>query len=564
MELPELEIKIRENAGFSVRESEISDPSNADEAFLRRLLAARCIDKEDPGLFLYQSYSPPSPSLLKDMEKGVGLIREDLDGGRTVALFCHDDVDGISGASVLASTLRKSAEALCSGSKIFTCVPNSADQGHGLKESIIGILRKRNVSLLITVDIGISDHETISQIRKTGIKVLVTDHHKIIKGLPPADGVINPLRGGYPEPELCGAGVAYKLAVALAGEFGTGEHTEMLLPLAMLGILADLSPMRGENRHMVARGLSILNEGGCPNLARMVRYLGFDREVDEMDIKGGVIPLLNAGVSSEGSNPAFRLLDTGFDSTDMETISKSLLLKQKRIDITNGLCRSAIEQWKEPPGSFLLFIDDRFHPTSLGAVSGLICAEYGLPVILVTREGDMALGEARAPAGIEMDWVDALSSASDFMRGFGGHRKAAGFAALWTSLQAISGRLAGYFNLNGMDFKPSKKETVDFAFPFERLERKYLSELKPLHPFGKGNPIPSWLHDGNLPELKAHPVSSFVEIRPTGMILDCLSKVKAKELLGLSISEKKAKVIYSPAATGSRADLSAREICPDP
>lgn len=527
--------------------------------FIERLFRARGIDPErDTELLLPADYTPPEPSLLEDMDKTINLLDETLRGDAHIGVFIHDDTDGFCSAAILKRAFLRAARLMGSSTEVHVYVPNCLQEGHGFSRNALDFFESRGIPLIVTADIGITDHEMIDIARGMGFKVIVTDHHKISRGLPPADTVVDPLRGGYPHNNLCGASVSLKLASALLSSISPGENLDSeLLPFAALGTLADMSPLLGENRYIVSRGVTSINAGNVPVILEMMRNLGISGQFDEFDLADRLAPLLNAGFSSGGINPSLDLLDRGFDRDVFENLRQLLEEKDNRIDTAYSLAASRIDLAAASETGFIGVFDGDIPPSTPGAVAGRIVKNYGMPALVVGRKGSMAVGEVRT--NTELDWVDALDAAKDLLESYGGHPRAAGFSTPWSRIERINGRIVEYFKRHSLAIKPVRVLEIDFEFDLAMMNRRRLGELERLRPFGSFNPLPAWRHDGLL-EIESISGASTLKVEATGLELEFADDRLRSPFMRAASQKQPLSFVYTPASSGSTADITILEL----
>ena len=244
------------------------------------------------------------PGLLLNMDKAVSRILAAVDSGERIAVFGDYDVDGVTATALLYTYLDSI------GADVYYKLPSRDDDGYGLSENAVELMASRDVTLIITVDNGISAHAAVARAKELGVDVVVTDHHLPPAELPDAVAVVDPQLPGDKSPckSLCGAGVAFKLAAALEG-----CDPEELLPfygdLAAIGTVADIMTLEGENRHIVKAGLAALAHTDRPGLAALIRSCGFEgKALTAENISFGLSPRLNAAGRMDSAAEALELL----------------------------------------------------------------------------------------------------------------------------------------------------------------------------------------------------------------------------------------------------------------
>ena len=265
------------------------------------------------------------PLSLPGIKEAIIRIMRAIQDGETIAVFGDFDADGVTSSAVLVQGIKQ-----ISG-KVIPYIPHRVDEGHGLNLPALHKLKAQGVSLVITVDCGITASTEAKQIKEIGMDLIITDHHEIVGEVPEALAVIDPKIDGSPYPfrELAGVGVAYKLLQALFQEYGRSDQIETFLDLVAVGTVADMVPLVEENRYLVNRGLQILNETNRPGILAMLDCSG--REPGQLDsdtISFVLAPRLNAAGRLDHASISYDLLMTDSPREARELADHTLLLKQ--------------------------------------------------------------------------------------------------------------------------------------------------------------------------------------------------------------------------------------------
>ncbi|MCY4436363.1 MAG: single-stranded-DNA-specific exonuclease RecJ [Chloroflexi bacterium] len=435
------------------------------------------------------------PFLLKGMDAAVARILEAVRNRECIGVFGDYDADGISAAAIL----REALDHL--GAKVVVRLPHRVTDGYGITDQSIEALEAEGVGLLVTVDCGISAVGPVALAKQRGMDVIVTDHHQPPPELPAAHAIINPWLHDcqYPFPELCGAGLAYKLAcalltaVGLVGDAVSATLTE-LRAFAALATVADVVPLRSENRAIVTAGLAALRDTEHAGLCALMQVAGVDpATINSRSIGFALAPRLNAAGRMAHPRLAYDLLTTKDHARAQVLAAELQQLNQLRQQETKRLVADAQSQ-VEPAqqDEALLWVEGEDWPTGIiGLVAGKLSEEFGKPTLAVAVGDAEAIGSCRSIQGYDI--AAALAARGDLMRRHGGHPQAAGFAvvnerraALRDALQADARRL-----LEPTDLQP--RLDIDCQVAAHKMDLNLLDEINVLSPFGASNPEPRFL-----------------------------------------------------------------------
>ena len=445
---------------------------------ITRILYARGIDTvEKIKRFMYPSEENfLSPFLMKGMREAVELITQARDEGRTVVVFGDYDADGVCASAIMYHALKEF------GIEAHVYVPERAD-GYGLSEEAIDrIFEDCNPELFITVDCGISCAKEAQYIYELGSDVIVTDHHELPEVLPDCI-IVNPkLKDDYPYDNLCGAGVAFKVACALIG-----EAAYKYLDFATLATVADSVPLLGENRDIVTEGLKLFNHKLRSCFAHLIgkNYDGITAQT----LAFNVAPRVNAAGRMGDAQAAFRLFVSENESEIYELATKLCLYNTERQKYCDELYLSAKRKLVEKGayGNVIMLSDESWNAGFVGIVAARISEEYNRPTLLFVHNGDMLKGSARSIETINI--FNALKNCSQYIEEFGGHAQAAGinirfdnFDALETALNEEIGN-----TYTQKDFEQVIPVSEEIKGPFSE---KFARELVAMEPYGVGHKRP--------------------------------------------------------------------------
>jgi single-stranded-DNA-specific exonuclease len=429
------------------------------------------------------------PFLLPDMEKAVSRVYHALLSGETIAIYGDFDADGVCGTAILKQGLSPLA------GNVISYFPHRFNEGYGLNTASLDSLKEQGVTLVITVDCGISNSSEVEYAQRRGLDVIITDHHTITHGIPPALAVINPKRAdpSYPFYQLAGTGVAFKLLQALFQTLGrTGQLTEML-DLVTLGTVADMVPLLGENRYLVKKGLETLSQTSRIGLIEMARAAGLQLDkLETEDITWSLAPRLNAPGRLDHAFSSYRLLVT--DSPEearrlAEEVEKRNTQRQKLTGEFLAKTREQLPVGIEAP--LLMIGGENYPPGIVGIIAGKLADEFYRPVFIFEMGDTVVRGSARSIP--EFDVVQALFECQDLLLRFGGHPAAAGFALPSENLSRFRQCLLdkATLQLSSLDLRPSL--TIEADMPLSSMQGSAYSLIERLAPFGRGNPVPTFL-----------------------------------------------------------------------
>ena len=461
---------------------------------IARVLRNRGIDS--PSLLTaFMNPELHDPLLLPDMSRACQRLALALSAGETVGVFGDFDVDGVSGTAVAVQGLEDL------GARVIPHIPDRVSEGHGLNSDAIHSLAGRGVTVLVTVDCGVSDVAEIDIARGLGIDVIVTDHHVPPAVLPPALCIIDPklARGEYPFNELSGAGLAFKLIQGLCELLGRPWERH-LLELAALSTIADVVPLQDENRFLVREGLKELRRTQRHGLRALYRRAGLKPDtIDAETIAFMIAPRLNAAGRLEHASTSYRLLMTG-DPDEADELAAHLEAlnreRQKMTEEANARVRERIGDGS-PGTPFFVVLDPLITPGIAGLVASRLVDQYHRPAVVMSLVDGMIRGSARSIQ--EFDVGGALESCGDLFTRHGGHRAAAGFEMAPENLPELEARLIAIAEerLDGVPARPPLY--IDAEVPVSHLVGDTFRWLKDLEPFGAANRTPAFLTRGMQP-----------------------------------------------------------------
>ncbi|MGM9923733.1 MAG: single-stranded-DNA-specific exonuclease RecJ [Bacillus sp. (in: firmicutes)] len=466
-----------------------------------QLLVNRGINTvEDARSFLFlENLEFHDPYLLKDMDKAVQRIRHAISESENILIFGDYDADGVSSTTVLMETLTSLH------ANVDFYIPNRFTEGYGPNEGAFRLAKNHGTDLIISVDTGISALAEAKLAKELGMDYIITDHHEPGTELPEAYAIIHPKLedSEYPCKDLAGVGVAFKLAQALLGEVPT--H---LLEIAAIGTIADLVPLKGENRLIAAQGIKRLKQTARPGLLALFRKAGIDvQSLNEDSVGFGIAPRINAAGRLGDADPAVDLLltdDVALASAIADEIDS---LNKERQTIVSEISKEAIRQVEErypiEDNHVLIVGAEGWNAGVIGIVASKLVEKYYRPTIVLSydREKGLAKGSARSIAGFDL--YHNLSQCRELLPHFGGHPMAAGMTLKIDDVEELRQRLNTLAEecLCEEDYIPITK--IDASIKLQEATIDTIEEMGRLAPFGVDNPKPRvLLHNVKLSSIK--------------------------------------------------------------
>jgi single-stranded-DNA-specific exonuclease len=427
------------------------------------------------------------------MAKAVSRIYQALLRGEQMAIYGDFDVDGISATALLV----KGLAAL--GGRVIPYIPHRLQEGHGLNSFALNELKEHGVSLIITVDCGITDIEQVKKASsRSGLDIIISDHHLPEEELPHALAVIDPHRkdSTYPFKELSGVGVAYKLLWSLYQSMGREQEVSAYLDLVALGTVADMVPLVDENRYMVVEGLKRLRASDRPGIRELALQAGINIEMLSTEhISWTLAPRLNAAGRMETAISSYQLLAT--DSIEeARSLAQGLAEKNsERQRLTSTAFSQAREQILSRGIGSLLITSHKDYPGGiLGLVAGKLADEFYHPAVVIQVGDELSHGSCRSIP--EFNIAHAISQCAELLSRHGGHAQAAGFTLPTKNLPLLEEKLCqiASHELAQLDLRPQLE--IDAPMRFSELGATTFELLQKMSPFGKGNPAPIFLTRG--------------------------------------------------------------------
>ncbi len=461
---------------------------------LWRLLCARGVDSPQAAQdFLHPDASQiADPFTMPGMREAAEHIQKAVDRDEAIVVYGDYDVDGVCASAILHTRLRDM------GARCEVYLPSRHTEGYGLNEAAVGALAQEH-TLLVTVDCGISSAPLVALAQSLGMDVVVTDHHQPPETLPDCV-VVNPHVGDYGFPDLCGAGVAFQLARALGGL----DAALSLIDLAAIATVADIVPLTGENRAIVACGLKRLNLSPRPGIAALMRAAGLEgKPVLSETIAFQLGPRLNAGGRLAEASLSFRLL-TGSDEFELAAIADRLNTENARRQALEkeilAQAEAMLKGFDFPRHRAIVVAGEDWNVGVIGLAASRLTEKYHMPAIVISLKDGVGTGSCRSIPGADI--YRALCACESHLTRFGGHTQAAGLSLPKENIPAFSRALDEYLfaTVEADAYIPECE--YDLALPLEEADADFVESLAALQPTGFGNPAPVFLSRGHFASLR--------------------------------------------------------------
>lgn len=469
---------------------ELASALSLPEIVCRLLLIRGYVTAEDAKLFLRPKLDRlHDPFAFLSMDKAVDRLARAVRDQELVFIHGDYDVDGICSTTLLTRTIRGL------GGKAMPFIPRRIEDGYDLSDAGVDAAIAAGASVVVTCDCGTSAVSPVARLCRAGIDVIVTDHHLPGGPLPDCLAVLNPKRVGcgYPDKDLAAVGVAFKLALALAGALGKSDNfIWAMMDLVALATVADVAPLRGENRVFVRYGLRMLAETRNIGMRALLRAAGLDgKQLTAGRIGFILAPRLNAAGRLGHAIRGVELLMSE-DEHAANAIARELEeLNYKRQEID----RATLEQARERVLQLdldevfgIVLADETWHPGVIGIVASRLVEEFGRPTVLIALSGDQGKGSGRSIS--KFDLHGALGRSREYLLRYGGHRMAAGVTVARDQVTDFAARFNEVARslLTPDDLVPEIR--VDLEVSIDGMDQKVESLFRHFEPFGIGNPAP--------------------------------------------------------------------------
>lgn len=465
---------------------------------IARLIRNRDIqDMKEIRSYLYGTLAEiPSPWKMKDMERAVQILQKKITQKKKIRIIGDYDIDGVTATCILLKGLKRL------GANVDTYIPDRVKDGYGMHEQLIDKALEDGIDTILTCDNGIAAAAEIEYAKKEGLTVIVTDHHDIpfrdtedgrIWIIPKADAVVNPKQNDclYPNKNICGAVVAWKLIWALYERLGIdSDEIWDFLELAAIATVGDVMDLQGENRIIVKEGLKKLSSTSFEGLKALICVNNLEgAEITAYHVGFVIGPCINASGRLDTAARSLELLLADNMEDAMKLADDLYDLNQSRKAMTEQGKEQAIQSIEEnnlgKDRVLVVYLPD-CHESLAGIIAGRIREAYNKPVFVLTKGADGVKGSGRSIEAYSM--YEELVKCSDLLTQFGGHPMAAGLSMEEKNVELFRRRLNDNCTLTEQDLIP--QIMIDVPMPISYLSKKLTEQLKVLEPFGKGNSKP--------------------------------------------------------------------------
>ena len=457
---------------------------------IAQLIYNRGVKPEEIDTFLSADHRlEGNPFLLPDISQAISRIYKAVLEREKIAVYGDFDVDGVTATVIIIEGLSRL------GAEVIPYIPDRIDEGHGVKLSALEKLQAHGVSLVITVDCGVTDVVEVKRAREMGIDMIITDHHIPLRNLPQAIAIVDPKRKDsvYPYPDLAGAGVAFKVLQALFHKDSREKWISRLMDLVVLATVTDLVPLVGENRYLVKEGLRELNKSSRVGIQEMIKLTRLKLgELDAEDISWVLGPRLNAAGRMNNASSSYQLLTT---QSSEESHLLALELEEKNAE-RQKLTSEVLSQAREKLTPklhlpVLIDADESYSVRVIGLVAGRLADEFYRPAIIINVGPELCQGSCRSIP--EFDFTVVLEECHNLLVAFGGHPLAAGFTVARQNLAQLQERITTLATeqLAHLELRP--EIVIDADVPLSILTGDTFNIIQKLSPFGRGNPQPTFL-----------------------------------------------------------------------
>jgi len=457
------------------------------------LFLARGVTTPHEATLLMSLQSPHDPFLIPDMEQAIERLHRAVNTHEPICFYGDYDVDGITATSLYLSFFGGL------GAKVRAYVPHRLREGYGLNLGAVQRLHDEGISLLVTSDCGTTSHKEIELAAQLGMDVIVTDHHQSDEVMPQAVAVLNPHRTDalYPFRGLCSAALAYKVAQAYQVRYGVaGVPLESLLDLVALATVADVVPLQDENRSFVREGLHQLSRGARCGIRALKQAAGVTRDCTAETIAFKLAPRINAAGRLDDAMLGVRLLTTEIPSEAQQLADRLEQLNHERQRIEMDIMTEALASLKDSALPRVLVLASRhWHLGVVGIVAARLVDRFQCPaIVMAINEQGIAKGSARTTGGFDL--YQGLAACREVLESFGGHPSAAGLTIRESRIDEFramfSDVVAGWVH----DGYKVPTLNVDAEVCLNEVNLQLIQEIGSLHPFGAGNPEPTFAVTG--------------------------------------------------------------------
>ena len=464
------------------------------------VLAARGVESEGEARALLRPSLEQlhDPFLMLGMREAVARVLRAVEAGERILIYGDYDVDGTTGTVVL----RRALEYL--GAKTGYHVPHRFTEGYGIRRDVLERAKDEGYRLVISVDCGIRAFEPLEWARANGLDVIITDHHlpDEAAGAPPAFAVLNPNQRGcpYPDKNLAGVGVAFKLAHALFRERGREAQVPGFLKVVAIGTVADVAQLRGENRSIVALGLKDLHRATNPGLRALMEVAGCEdgAGVRAFDLGFRLGPRINAAGRMDAARAVVELFETKSVEAARALAEQLDARNRERREVQQRVTERAVAELELTGGgetSVVVVAGEGWHRGVIGLAASKIAEKLRRPAVVISLDED-GTGHGSARSGDDFHMLDALETCADLLDSFGGHAHAAGLVVRRENVPELRRRLNEHAARAACGTAAEPCLEYDLELSAEALGLDLCAELEALEPFGAGWPRPVFVTRG--------------------------------------------------------------------
>ncbi len=468
---------------------------------LAKLLKAR--EVEDIDMYLNGTLKDlRDPFLLKDMQKIVDRIKLAINKKEKICIYGDYDVDGITSITIMYKFLSDL------GLDVMYYLPDRLQEGYGVNNEALDKIKKEGVSLVITVDCGITAIDEVEYAKSLGLDIAITDHHECTENLPTALAIINPKQkdDNYPFKMFAGVGVAFKVLSALAISLNMESESYLkYLDIVAIGTISDIVPLLDENRIISKEGLKQVANTKNEGIKAMLRVINF-KDIDSTMVSFGMAPRINACGRMGDASIAVKLLLEESEENAKELAEKLDSLNIKRQEVEKNIFEEAvntIENEGYTQKNSIVLYNENWHNGVIGIVASRLVNIYNKPVVLFTKENDVVRGSGRCPNGFSL--YDALTESKEYLIQFGGHELAAGMSIEEENIPLFREEFEKIVTQNMKDLV--QVIDVDMEIKKSDLGVQILKDINRIKPYGQANNTPLFLYKG----LKIHSIRTLKE-----------------------------------------------------
>ena len=524
---------------YKNRENDIKVEALAEDLNISKANARLLVQRGIQTFKDAKTYFRPSlndlhdPFLMKNMDLAVERLTKAISENQNILIYGDYDVDGTTSVALMFTFLRNISQ------KIDYYVPDRETEGYGISFKGIDYAKTNNCDLIIALDCGIKANEKVDYATKLGIDFIICDHHLPGKEIPKAVAVLDPKQSecNYPDKDLSGCGVGFKLAQAFAERNNIPkEDTYALLDLVTVSIASDIVPVVGENRILAFHGLKILNKNPRVGLQNLIQIAEIqDKEIDINDLVFKIGPKINAAGRLKTAKYSVDLLIEQDFAKAKENANELNSINSERREIDSSITKEALETIEESEvlinKKTTVLCNPNWHKGVVGIVASRMMEHYYRPTIILTESNGILTGSARSVRNFNI--YEAIDSCSDLLEGYGGHMYAAGLNLKKENFEAFNKRFEKFVSDKITPDQLIPVIEIDQKIDIDDIDRKFYSIIKQMSPFGPGNMRPVFV----LEKLKDSGYSKIVGKDATHLKISVKQENKSDILNGIAFSK---------------------------